>query len=233
MSTPVFRCRPSIWKMSVSEKTLSVPSRPTGDPPADHLRADPDEGRPAPRRRSPSPAAPPAGGSVSGSKSFSSTSAAARPEEEEEERDRARDRRAPRGTRAIPAGAARRSGSRAPGASTRPCICAGLGHLDLDVHVLLAQEGARAHRAVQGRVAVAPAAVAEGAAAALAQRGQAPPAAPAREQDAQRAARRSARRAHGEISARQGMAAVPWPGRRRLLGWAFQSAIRARARESG
>src|SRR5262245_12579025 len=44
-NTPVFRCRPSIWKMSVSEKTLSVPSRPTGSPPRRHLSLEPEHGR--------------------------------------------------------------------------------------------------------------------------------------------------------------------------------------------
>src|SRR5215471_7053571 len=44
--TPLFRWRPSTWKMSVSEKTRRVPSRPMGVPEGSQERARPhEEGR--------------------------------------------------------------------------------------------------------------------------------------------------------------------------------------------
>ena len=133
--TPVFRCRPSIWKMSVSEKTLSVPSRPTSDPPS----------RPTARAARPGPPAPPPATTVSAPsapaaaasadrRAGSSTIAGREPEEEEEQRQPRRAIGRSDGECVGPGQQQRGDPARAVLPARAPLHRLGLRDLDLDVH---------------------------------------------------------------------------------------------------
>src|SRR4030095_14043766 len=150
--------------MSVSEKTLSVPSRPTGRPPRGQLSSQPEQGRQG--RADHDARAPGAlGRQRERVEEISVHDRGRHTREKEKERDRAPDRAA------VAESARARSDQRDQTADPMPPLQtplhrAGLGHLHLDVRTLLANERARARRAIECRIAVAPAAVTEGPAAA-------------------------------------------------------------------
>src|SRR5262245_47811296 len=146
--------------MSVSEKTFSVPSRPTGSPPRRQLASQPEQDRQG--RANHDARAPGALGRKRQRVEEPAVHDGGRDtREEEKERDHAPDRTS------VAERARARSDQRNQPADAvppfqTPLHRARLGYLHLDVRTLLAHERARAWRAIERRVAVTPAAVAEG-----------------------------------------------------------------------